>query len=522
MRGADRMAAEETGSGTGDISGNLTFKPTRVEFTCPEEFKLDGLHVFDAKGEPVMPFTDEEKDKPVEGVYMLMPGEYTYSFYPGKEGYRDIEKTPFTVKRNQEALTIELLPEKVEQTESAEEENEAAPVRVEFVGPEDFDYASLEVFDAAGLKMAPVNDAESGKALPGVYELVPGEYSYRIAADGEEAEQAEKTAFTVEPGQEKMTIDLQPEAHSEVKEFTEVVTTPPEQVPAEPQQSAGPGVWGIAVGALIIGAALGGVLMRLLGGRMWKGARGGRLRIQAKAVQGVGARSDQQDALYMSDGRLYDKQGILMCVADGMGGLSDGAKMSQAVVSAVERGFAIEEKDDPERLIFDLTKQATEAANRAISPNFGVGGSTMVMGYLRSGEFTFVSVGDSRISLYRDGMLWHLNRRHVFEEDLKLSALNGAGSYDAAVTDKKKGALTSFLGMGKLKYADLPDARIPLQRGDRIVLMSDGVFNTLSDEELAAILSRKVGTITGEIAEQIKQKANRYQDNFTAIVVAVE
>jgi hypothetical protein len=44
----------------------------------------------------------------------------------------------------------------------------------------------------------------------------------------------------------------------------------------------------------------------------------------------------------------------------------------------------------------------------------------------------------------------------------------------------------------------------------------------LSDEELAAILSRKVGTITGEIAEQIKQKANRYQDNFTAIVVAVE
>ena len=233
MRGADRMAAEETGSGTGDISGNLTFKPTRVEFTCPEEFKLDGLHVFDAKGEPVMPFTDEEKDKPVEGVYMLMPGEYTYSFYPGKEGYRDIEKTPFTVKRNQEALSIELLPEKVEQTESAEEENEAAPVRVEFVGPEDFDYASLEVFDAAGLKMAPVNDAESGKALPGVYELMPGEYSYRIAADGEEAEQAEKTAFTVEPGQEKMTIDLQPEAHSEVKEFTEVVTTPPEQVPAE-------------------------------------------------------------------------------------------------------------------------------------------------------------------------------------------------------------------------------------------------------------------------------------------------
>ena len=419
---AGRMAAEETGAGTGEKSGNLTFTPTRVEFTCPEEFELDGLKVFDAKDEPVMPYADEAKDKPAEGVYMLMPGEY----------------------------------------------------------------------------------------------------SYRIAAPGEEAEHAEKTAFTVEPGREKMTITLQAETNSETKEFTEVVSLPPEQEPAQPQQSAGPGVWGIAVGALLIGAVLGGVLMRLLGGRKRRGAPGGRLRIQAKAVQGVGARSDQQDALFMSDGRLYDKQGILMCVADGMGGLSDGAKMSQAVVSAVERGFAIEEKDDPERLIFDLTKQAAEEANRAISPNYGVGGSTMVMGYLRSGEFTFVSVGDSRISLYRNGTLWHLNRRHVFEEDLKLSALNGAGSYDAAVTDKKKGALTSFLGMGKLRYADLPDARIPLQRGDRIVLMSDGVFNTLSDKELAAILGGKVGTITGEIAEQIKQKANRYQDNFTAIVVAVE
>ena len=52
--------------------------------------------------------------------------------------------------------------------------------------------------------------------------------------------------------------------------------------------------------------------------------------------------------------------------------------------------------------------------------------------------------------------------------------------------------------------------------------MSDGVFNTLSDEELAAILSRKIGTVTGAIAEQIKARANRYQDNFTAIVVAVD
>ena len=426
------------------------------------------------------------------------------------------------------------------------------PVRVEFVCPKEFDLAGLEVFDADGNTVAPL-EGMPGKPMKGVYWLSPGSYTYNFKTGVEGYQDLTAVPFTVEKDASGKTIEITPEritlpeesedaedaqgeeaqpeegAEAEgegpaidqenIEPIPAEVTTElvPERTPARP----GAGLWTGALVGLLIGAALGCAAARLLQRRRGKKA-GGKLSVQARAVQGVGARQDQQDALYMSDGRLYDQQGILMCVADGMGGLSDGAKMSQAVVSAVERGFAVEEKDDPERLIFSLTKQAAEAANQAISPNYGAGGSTMVLGYLRRGEFTFASVGDSRISLYRDGTLWHLNRRHVYGDEMVLSALNGGMTYETATMDRKKAALTSYLGMGRLKYTDLPDVRITLHRGDRIILMSDGVFNTLSDEELAAILSRKIGTVTGAIAEQIKARANRYQDNFTAIVVAVD
>ena len=445
----------------GDGSQTPAVTPVRVEFVCPKEFDLAGLEVFDADGNTVAPL-EGAPGKPAKGVYWLSPGSYTYTFKTGIEGYQDLTDVPFTVEKDGSGKTIEIKPERITLPKEAENEEDA---QEEDAQEEDAQEEDAQEEGGEAESEAPTIDQESIEPIP-----------------------AEVT--------------------------TELV---PERAPERP----GAGLWTGALIGLLIGAALGCVAARLLQRRRGKKA-GGKLTIQARAVQGIGARQDQQDSLYMSDGRLYEQQGILMCVADGMGGLSDGAKMSQAVVSAVERGFSVEEKDDPERLIFSLTKQAADAANQTISPNYGSGGSTMVLGYLRRGEFTFSSVGDSRISLYRDGTLWHLNRRHVFGDEMVISALNGGLTYETATMDRKKAALTSYLGMGKLKYTDMPDARISLRRGDRIILMSDGVFNTLSDEELASILSRKIDTVTGVIAEQIKAKANRYQDNFTAIVVAVE
>lgn len=245
-------------------------------------------------------------------------------------------------------------------------------------------------------------------------------------------------------------------------------------------------------------------------------------RLKGLTVQGVGMRENQQDALLLSNSDFYKSKGVLMCMADGMGGLQNGELMSRTAVSAAASTFSAADAVDPKRLIISMLQSASSAVNMLVSPNYGSGGTTMLLGLLYDGQFYFSSVGDSRICLCRDGELFHLNRQHIFEEELLLEHLNGKLSYDNATTYKKRGAVTSYLGMGTLKYFDYPSGQISIRKGDRFILMSDGVFNTLSDKELIRILSQRPGAIAARLTSAVEKKQHPYQDNYSAVIVAVE
>ena len=173
-------------------------------------------------------------------------------------------------------------------------------------------------------------------------------------------------------------------------------------------------------------------------------------------------------------------------------------------------------------MVAAMVQNATIAVNRLLSPNFGSGGTTLLIGYAREGKFYCASVGDSRICLVREGKLIHLNRPHVLEDELILHYVNGEISYDDARNYQKKGGLTSYLGMGALKYVDFPLYHSSILKGDRFVLMSDGVFGTLSDEELVKVFSRKPKSISAALNKEIEKKQKRFQDNYSAAVIVVE
>ena len=275
---------------------------------------------------------------------------------------------------------------------------------------------------------------------------------------------------------------------------------------------------GILAGC-IIGAAAGGFLVnRLKRGGITKTAKS----LKVVTLQGLGTRESQQDSLAATEPELYAKQGTLLCVADGMGGLQNGSAVSRTAVQAVISTFNTIEKSDPERMVAAMVQNATIAVNRLLSPNFASGGTTLLIGYAREGKFYCASVGDSRICLVRQGKLIHLNRPHVLEDELILRYVNGEVSYDDARNYQKKGGLTSYLGMGSLKYVDFPLYHASILKGDRFVLMSDGVFNTLLDEELVRIFSKKPKNISSALNQEIQKKQKRFQDNYSAAVIVAE
>ena len=241
-------------------------------------------------------------------------------------------------------------------------------------------------------------------------------------------------------------------------------------------------------------------------------------RVVVGKAHAQGARESQQDSFSVSSDTMQPG-GILAIVADGMGGLSDGDKVSQTIVSAVMHAF-VSGADTCAPYLPALLAKAKIAVDQLLGPD-GIqqSGSTVVMGMIRDGLFDYLSVGDSRICLYRDGELHQLNRSHSYAHDLLVGAINGEKTFDEIRTDRRAECLTSYIGMGELVYVDIPAAPIKVHPGDVFVLMSDGVFNALTEQELSAALGQGAEDAAKMIDQWIQKKNYRNQDNYTAVIL---
>lgn len=241
--------------------------------------------------------------------------------------------------------------------------------------------------------------------------------------------------------------------------------------------------------------------------------------IQIGNAQHIGARGDQQDSFGLSNADTYSKTGLLAVVADGMGGLSNGAEYSKTAVQAALQSFKTEspEKSD-EATMLRILKRAREAI---LDTGLSDGGTTFVAALIRDRQLHFISVGDSRISLMRNGGLIQLNREHVYGRELDDLALNGVLSEEEATQDRQRAAITSYLGKQDEVNVDRNINAIPLFSGDKVILMSDGVYNTLPEEELADLLRQKPMEAAEAVKNAILAKKNPHQDNLTIIVLGM-
>lgn len=240
--------------------------------------------------------------------------------------------------------------------------------------------------------------------------------------------------------------------------------------------------------------------------------------IQIGKIHHIGKRNMQQDSLGVTD--IPD--GVFAVVADGMGGLSDGDKVSQTVVMTMLQEVSEQSGTEQRAGLFEAVSLANDAVNQMLGmPAQYVSGSTVVAALAGKGRFEWVSVGDSRVCLYRGGRLIQLNREHNYESELLWQAVNGEASFVEAEENPRRRNLTSFIGMGKLKYVDGSIRPVEAAAGDILLLMSDGVFNTLSEDEICAVLEEypEPQQAAWEMEERILQYDRPKQDNFTAVIM---
>ena len=360
------------------------------------------------------------------------------------------------------------------------------------------------------------------------FSVVPETGSIEIYPEDDDVNpisQSPEETTTTESGEkeDEKGIQSEPETttvfeNTTVSEGTEMILSENDSAPTEKSEQ-GLNLLLLAIGFCALGLMLGALIFKFV--TMINKKRKVK-KLEVVTLQGLGCRENQQDALMSSDPDLYQEKGVLLCVADGMGGLQNGDQISQTAVNTINNIFENTDYRDPERLVATMVQNANQAVKNVLGTNYRTGGTTLLVGYARQGRFYCASVGDSRICLCRNGNLFHLTKRHTLEDELLLEFINGGVAYDYARGYEKKDGLTSYLGMGNLKYVDFPSNHVKLCPGDRFILMSDGIFNTLSDDEIVSVLKRNPKRIPTILNKKIQKKTSKFQDNYSAAVLVVK
>ena len=242
--------------------------------------------------------------------------------------------------------------------------------------------------------------------------------------------------------------------------------------------------------------------------------------ITAAALHEQGQRQDQQDAWGISPCEAYDRQGVTAVLADGMGGLPNGKQVSNALVLAFLSQIQSESSDiEPQELLLHGAKAANQHIGTVQKGLSQKGGSTLAAVMMRRGRLHFLSVGDSRIYLWRNGGLIQLNRDQNYGQELALQYVNSQCSLETLRGDPQAAALTGYYSTGFLSLLDRSSHGIRLLDGDKVVLCTDGVYHGLPEEIMAGILGNDPVQAADSMGQLIAGMQIPGQDNYTAIIL---
>lgn len=251
--------------------------------------------------------------------------------------------------------------------------------------------------------------------------------------------------------------------------------------------------------------------------------KGTKVTLKFGNAQHIGSRNQQEDSFGYSNimSNEISQKGIFAVLADGMGGLSYGKHISEYVVSAAITMF---ESFDYTLPFPQQLENMVIKINREICENFSnngksSAGSTMVAAFLYKNKFYWVSVGDSRIYLLRDGLLYQVNEDHDYNNDLLLDYMYGDILLENAKNHPEKESLTSYIGNERLPAIDNNKRGFSLQKNDTIILCSDGVYNSISSSSLVAHLMDEPQLAVEKIIKGIIKKKIPAQDNLTIMAI---
>jgi PPM family protein phosphatase len=237
------------------------------------------------------------------------------------------------------------------------------------------------------------------------------------------------------------------------------------------------------------------------------------------ALSDVGSvRTNNED--YLFAGKLKDDE-YLFIVADGMGGHKAGEVASTKAVNVfvrqVEKGITDNIPENLKRIVNEVNDILLKEGQETLEKN-GMGTTLSVL-YVKGDTGYIVHVGDSRIyrfpGLNGNNTLEQLTDDHSFVGRL---LKDGFLTEEEARNHPRRNVLYQSIGLKNEINIQAP-APFPIQKGQKFLLCSDGLYGVVQDDFMAELLvMNSLSGITRQLIQ--KAKANGGPDNITAIIVS--
>lgn len=261
-------------------------------------------------------------------------------------------------------------------------------------------------------------------------------------------------------------------------------------------------------------------------------ARVGRLALRAAARTHPGrARASNEDSVLsirlsgLLAGASWPEMGFF-AVADGMGGHEGGEVASRrvlqhlaaAMMDRVFKRIVLTGRGGNEAWMERALGESIQAANAELlalqQANHSDMGTTLTAALLIDGRAVVANVGDSRTYRWRSGALEQVTRDHSL-----VASLVAAGHLepDAVYTHEQKSMI--YRSVGETADLRVDTFSVELWPDDRLLLCSDGLWEMVRDDGLAAVLAAE--TDPQQVCDRLIEAANRAggEDNISVLVV---
>ena len=226
------------------------------------------------------------------------------------------------------------------------------------------------------------------------------------------------------------------------------------------------------------------------------------VKIQYATISETGKRQKNEDAFRMVS--MADGNRWLAVVCDGMGGHDNGEVASETVADAIVNYWrkAVDEIDSKDKVEKACLKARVALDDCAFNMGHVKMGTTMVMASIEGDTVTIAHLGDSRCYLMRPSVgLLYLTKDHIRME-------------------------CGWEIIDRCFFSYRPEACIPdvvqfkLKAGDRIMLCSDGLYNSMTHKILLKNMmdEKSMDEIIDAYRILCEKQCN---DNYTAVLIFV-